>query len=131
MFLGGQLLAGLGIASYFNLPTYFICSLISQLRIALATCSLGLVGIYPLMKRITYWPQFVLGLTFNWGALLGPLSATTYSGALSLAPIAEHVASNVNLPVVLPLYMGGILWTLVYDTIYAHQVFHPLSVKTT
>lgn len=57
------------------------------------------------MKRITYWPQFVLGLTFNWGALLG-WSAMT---------------GSLNLPVVIPLYAAGVMWTLMYDTIYALQ----------
>ncbi len=61
---------------------------------------------YPLLKRFTYWPQVVLGMTFNWGALLG-----------------WSVVSNgsLHLPAVLPLYLAGICWTLVYDTIYAHQ----------
>ena len=57
------------------------------------------------MKRITYWPQAVLGLAFNWGALLG------YSA------IAGSCAWNT----VLPLYAGSFCWTIVYDTIYAHQ----------
>lgn len=70
----------------------------------LGTASLLIVAIYPFMKRITHWPQFVLGLAFNWGALLG-WSAT--HGALGIAPAA--------------LYAGGIFWTLAYDTIYAHQ----------
>jgi len=61
--------------------------------------------VYPLMKRVTDWPQFVLGLAFNWGALLG----------------WSAVASTVNWTVCLPLYAGSIFWTLVYDTIYAHQ----------
>jgi 4-hydroxybenzoate polyprenyltransferase len=56
------------------------------------------------MKRITYWPQAWLGLTFNWGALVGWAAATgEISGQAAL------------------LYAGGILWTLGYDTIYAHQ----------
>lgn len=58
------------------------------------------------MKRITYWPQLVLGMTFNWGALLG-WSAT--QGA-------------VDWSACLPLYAAGVCWTIVYDTIYAHQV---------
>ena len=57
------------------------------------------------MKRITYWPQLVLGLTFNWGAFLG------WS--------AVHGTSNWS--VCLPLYLAGVSWTLIYDTIYAHQ----------
>ncbi|MBM3487580.1 MAG: 4-hydroxybenzoate octaprenyltransferase [Alphaproteobacteria bacterium] len=66
--------------------------------------SLILVFSYPLMKRFTYWPQFFLGLTFNWGAFLGWAAVT---GELSVAAAL--------------LYVGGILWTLGYDTIYAHQ----------
>lgn len=57
------------------------------------------------MKRITHWPQAVLGLAFNWGALLG----------------WSAVAGDVNWQVCLPLYAGGVCWTLVYDSIYAHQ----------
>ena len=71
----------------------------------LGASSLALVVTYPLMKRVTYWPQLVLGLTFIWGALLGWAAV---SGGLDLA-------------VVLPLYASGILWTLNYDTLYAHQ----------
>ncbi len=78
-----------------------------QLRsfaIWLGIASLALIAVYPFMKRITYWPQAWLGLTFNWGALMG-WAATT--GALGPAPLA--------------LYFAGIFWTLGYDTIYAHQ----------
>ena len=56
------------------------------------------------MKRITYWPQAFLGLTFNWGALLG------------WAAVEGGLAWPAGL-----LYAGGIAWTLGYDTIYAHQ----------
>jgi 4-hydroxybenzoate polyprenyltransferase len=72
--------------------------------VALGAASLLLVFTYPLMKRITYWPQFVLGLAFNWGALLGWAAV---AGSLGWAPAL--------------LYIGGIAWTLGYDTIYAHQ----------
>jgi 4-hydroxybenzoate polyprenyltransferase len=72
--------------------------------IALGVASLLLVAIYPFMKRFTYWPQFFLGLAFNWGCLVGWAAIT---GGLSLAPLL--------------LYLGGIAWTLAYDTIYAHQ----------
>jgi 4-hydroxybenzoate polyprenyltransferase len=72
--------------------------------VGLGVASLLLVFTYPLMKRITYWPQFVLGLAFNWGALLGWAAV---AGALDWAPAL--------------LYIGGIAWTLGYDTIYAHQ----------
>jgi 4-hydroxybenzoate polyprenyltransferase len=69
-----------------------------------ALLSLVLVAIYPAMKRFTYWPQLILGLAFNWGALVGYASVT---GTLSWATVA--------------LYAGGVAWTLVYDTIYAMQ----------
>lgn len=72
--------------------------------VALGIASLLIVAVYPFMKRITYWPQAVLGLAFNWGVLVG-WSATHAS--LSIAPLL--------------LYAGGICWTLAYDTIYAHQ----------
>jgi 4-hydroxybenzoate polyprenyltransferase len=72
--------------------------------IALGIASLALVASYPFMKRITYWPQAFLGLTFNWGVLVA--SAATV-GAVTPAAIA--------------LYAAGVFWTLGYDTIYAHQ----------
>jgi len=71
----------------------------------LGASSLLLVGTYPLMKRWTFWPQAYLGLTFNWGALLGWAA----------------VRGSLDPSVVLPLYLSGVCWTLVYDTIYAHQ----------
>ena len=70
----------------------------------LGVASLALVALYPFAKRFTYWPQFVLGLTFNWGALLG---WTAVRGQLEWPAVA--------------LYVGGLCWTLGYDTIYAHQ----------
>jgi 4-hydroxybenzoate polyprenyltransferase len=70
----------------------------------LGISSLGLIAIYPFMKRMTYWPQAFLGFTFNWGALVG---WTTITGELSAAPLF--------------IYAGGFFWTLGYDTIYAHQ----------
>ena len=66
--------------------------------------SLPLVAIYPLMKRVTHWPQAVLGLTFNWGALVGWTA----------------VRGSLDAPAVI-LYVAGLFWTLGYDTIYAHQ----------
>ncbi len=95
-FLGAQLLVGLWIALQFN--TY---------SILLGLVSMVFVTLYPLMKRVTYWPQFVLGIAFNWGALIGYPFITGYE--------------LMDWSVVLPMYMGGILWTLIYDTIYAHQ----------
>lgn len=73
--------------------------------ILLGASSIGLVIIYPLMKRITNWPQLILGMTFNYGALLGYCA----------------VHGDVNLAACLPLYAAGICWTIIYDTIYAHQ----------
>lgn len=94
VFLGGQLGLGLLILLELNWNS-----------ILLGASSLGLVIVYPLMKRITNWPQFVLGLTFNWGALLG------YSA----------VHGEVLWSACLPLYAAGVCWTIIYDTIYAHQ----------
>ncbi|HEY9217815.1 MAG TPA: 4-hydroxybenzoate octaprenyltransferase [Phenylobacterium sp.] len=74
------------------------------LAIGLGVGSLALVAAYPFMKRITWWPQAWLGLTFNWGALLGFAAAT----------------GTLQLPALL-LYAGGVFWTLGYDTIYAVQ----------
>jgi 4-hydroxybenzoate polyprenyltransferase len=72
--------------------------------IVLGASSLLLIAIYPFMKRITFWPQLVLGLTFKWGALVGWAAV---NGSLSMAAVA--------------LYAGSVLWTVGYDTIYAHQ----------
>ena len=68
-----------------------------------AVASLGLVAAYPFMKRITWWPQAWLGLTFNWGALVGFVAIADPAPAMGL------------------LYAGGVAWTLGYDTIYALQ----------
>nr|XP_060635287.1 4-hydroxybenzoate polyprenyltransferase, mitochondrial [Anolis sagrei ordinatus] len=94
VFLGGQLSLALCVLLCLN---YY--------SIALGAASLSLVVTYPLMKRITYWPQLFLGLTFNWGALLG----------------WSAIQGSCNWSVCLPLYFSGVLWTLTYDTIYAHQ----------
>ncbi|MEV8467123.1 4-hydroxybenzoate octaprenyltransferase [Fluviibacterium sp. DFM31] len=72
--------------------------------ILLGVASLALVAIYPFAKRFTWWPQVFLGLAFNWGALL---AWTAHDGRLGW-------------PAVL-LYLSGLVWTLFYDTIYAHQ----------
>ncbi len=77
---------------------------LNGLSIGLGIASLALVAAYPFMKRITWWPQAWLGLTFNWGALMGFTAAAGFLGW----------------PAVF-LYLGGIAWTLGYDTIYAHQ----------
>ncbi|WP_336276363.1 4-hydroxybenzoate octaprenyltransferase [Bartonella sp. CB178] len=93
VFILVQCLIGLVVLSRFNVFSFF-----------LGVSSLVAVAVYPFMKRVTYWPQFFLGIAFNWGALMG--WAVVY-GSLSLAPIL--------------LYAGSILWTIGYDTIYAHQ----------
>lgn len=77
---------------------------LNSFSIALGAGSLILVALYPFMKRITWWPQAWLGLTFNWGGLLG-FSAET-----------GHLALSAFL-----FYAGCFFWTLGYDTIYAHQ----------
>jgi 4-hydroxybenzoate polyprenyltransferase len=71
---------------------------------ALGVFSLLLVVLYPLAKRVTWWPQIMLGVTFGWGAPMGYAAAT----------------GHLSWPA-LPLYAGTILWILGYDTIYAHQ----------
>ena len=93
VFLAGLLLLGLAILLQLN-----------DFAILLGVASLPLIAAYPFMKRVTYWPQAWLGLTFNWGALLG-WAAT--AGTLAWPPVL--------------LYVAGISWTLGYDTIYAHQ----------
>ena len=72
--------------------------------IILALCSMPLAFTYPLMKRFTYWPQLFLGITFNYGLILGWTSMT---GEISLVPLL--------------FYLGAIFWTLGYDTIYGFQ----------
>jgi len=89
------LLLAIGAAILFSL---------NALSIALGIAVIALISTYPFMKRFTYWPQFFLGLNFNWGALMG---WTAVRGDLGWPPIL--------------LYLGGIAWTLGYDTIYAHQ----------
>ena len=76
----------------------------NQMAIWLGVASLVLVIIYPFMKRFTYWPQVFLGLAFNWSVIVG----------------WEAVYGEIS-PAAIALYLGGILWTLGYDTIYAHQ----------
>ncbi len=70
----------------------------------LGVAALVPVALYPLAKRITWWPQAVLGITFGWGAPMGYAAGAAYLGWP-----------------VLPLYLATILWILGYDTIYAHQ----------
>ena len=76
----------------------------NKLTIILALCSIPFAFVYPLMKRITYWPQLFLGITFNYGLILGWISI---HGELSIIPLI--------------MYFGAIFWTLGYDTIYGFQ----------
>src|SRR6201985_476134 len=93
VFLVLQSLIGLAVLLQFN-----------RFAIATGIASLLIVAIYPFMKRITWWPQIVLGLAFSWGALMG--FAVTF-GRLDAAAFV--------------LYAGSISWVIGYDTIYAHQ----------
>ena len=92
-FLCLQALIGLGVLLNFN-----------RFTIILGLASLGIVAVYPLMKRITNWPQLVLGFAFSWGALVGWAS----------------LRGSMDAPAML-LYAGTVLWVIGYDTIYAHQ----------
>ncbi|KAI9017062.1 UbiA prenyltransferase family-domain-containing protein [Gaertneriomyces semiglobifer] len=94
VFLGSQLSLGLGVLLQLNLYT-----------IKLGFLTVPLFTMYPFMKRITHWPQFVLGLAFNSGTILG------------CTALLGHADWNV----LVPLYAAGVSWTLVYDTIYALQ----------
>ena len=93
IFMAAQALVGFLVLIQFNRATV-LCGLASLLVIA----------IYPFMKRITYWPQIVLGLAFSWGALMGWPAAF----------------GRLDWPALL-LYAGSIAWVIGYDTIYAHQ----------
>ena len=92
-FLALQALVGLAVLLQFNRFTIYV-----------GFASLAVVAIYPFMKRITYWPQIVLGLAFSWGALMG----------------WPATVARLDLPALL-LYAGAISWVIGYDTIYAHQ----------
>ncbi|KAL2018529.1 hypothetical protein VTK56DRAFT_741 [Thermocarpiscus australiensis] len=98
-FTGAQLLAGLGILLQFPASCFFY-----------ATPSLLLVATYPLAKRVTYYPQFVLGLTFSWGAIMGFPAL----GVDLLADGAAQAAAAL-------LYTSNVAWTVLYDMIYAHM----------
>jgi len=76
----------------------------NQFTIILALCSMPLAFTYPLMKRFTYWPQLFLGITFNYGLILG---WTAIKSEIDIIPII--------------FYFGAIFWTLGYDTIYGYQ----------
>jgi 4-hydroxybenzoate polyprenyltransferase len=95
--------AAVFIAAQLAIGTAILFSL-NRTSIVLGVAVLALIATYPFMKRITHWPQLFLGLNFNWGALIG---WTAVTGSLAWSPVL--------------LYLGGICWTLGYDTIYAHQ----------
>ncbi|KAI9678153.1 MAG: Para-hydroxybenzoate--polyprenyltransferase, mitochondrial precursor (PHB:polyprenyltransferase) [Caeruleum heppii] len=112
LFAAAQLSVGLAVLLSFPPAVFFY-----------ATPSLLFVALYPLAKRVTHYPQFVLGLTFSWGALLG-------FPALGIDPFALSSAAE-GPTAVLPgldiltaaafLYTSNIAWTVLYDTIYAHM----------
>ena len=93
VFLVAQALIGLAVLLQFNTFTVYV-----------GLASLGVVAIYPFMKRVTYWPQIVLGLAFSWGALMG----------------WPATFGRLDWPALI-LYAGSIAWVIGYDTIYAHQ----------
>lgn len=93
LFLMVQAMIGLMVLLTFN-----------DFTIVLGISSLAIVAIYPFMKRITSWPQAVLGLAFSWGALIGWTADK----------------ASLGLPAIL-LYIGTVFWVIGYDTIYAHQ----------
>jgi 4-hydroxybenzoate polyprenyltransferase len=93
IFLVAQALVGLVVLLQFN-----------RFAVATGIASLLIVAIYPFMKRITWWPQIVLGLAFSWGALMG------FAAAFGRLDATAFV-----------LYAGSICWVIAYDTIYAHQ----------
>jgi 4-hydroxybenzoate polyprenyltransferase len=92
-FLVLQALVGLAVLLQFN-----------RFTVGVGFASLAVVAVYPVMKRITYWPQIVLGLAFSWGALMG----------------WPATFAQLDPPAFL-LYAGSICWVIGYDTIYAHQ----------
>jgi 4-hydroxybenzoate polyprenyltransferase len=92
-----------------SLVSFGVLLTLGPLAIGLGVASCALVAAYPFMKRITWWPQAWLGLTFNWGALLAFAAQTHRLGAARL-DLAD-----------LLLYASGVAWTLGYDTIYALQ----------
>jgi 4-hydroxybenzoate polyprenyltransferase len=93
LFLAAQALIGLAVLLQFN-----------RFAIATGIASLAIVAVYPFMKRITWWPQVVLGLAFSWGALMG----------------SAVILGEIGAPAIF-LYAGSIAWVIGYDTIYAHQ----------
>src|SRR5580692_2979326 len=93
VFLVAQALIGLAVLLQFN-----------GFAVITGIASLVIVAVYPFMKRITWWPQIVLGLAFSWGALMG----------------FAVILGQIGLPALF-LYAGSIAWVIGYDTVYAHQ----------
>jgi 4-hydroxybenzoate polyprenyltransferase len=104
-----------------SLASLVILLSLNIVTVALGVLSLGLVAAYPFMKRITWWPQAWLGLTFNWGALLGFVAATTGPTVVEVVQAEAGWAFSIKLAPMLLLYASGVFWTLGYDTIYAVQ----------
>ena len=102
----GKVSVKLGLSFTIVLCLAALCVLLNfnNLTILLALASMPLAFTYPLMKRFTYWPQLFLGVTFNYGLILG---WTSFSNAINIEPII--------------FYLGAIFWTLGYDTIYGFQ----------
>ncbi len=93
IFIGLQALVGLFVLLQFN-----------WFAVLLGVLSLGIVALYPFAKRFTDWPQFFLGLAFSWGALMG------WAGIFGSLSFSAFL-----------LYLASVVWTIGYDTIYAHQ----------
>ncbi|SFC93203.1 4-hydroxybenzoate octaprenyltransferase [Tropicimonas isoalkanivorans] len=93
IWMGVQLLLAFAILLTFNTTAIWV-----------GVASLLLIVLYPFGKRITWWPQFILGLNLSWGALV---AWAAHTGEISVAPLF--------------LFFGGVSWTIYYDTIYAHQ----------
>jgi len=99
------------------LVAFLILLQFNWLTIVLGISSMVLAFAYPFMKRVTYWPQLFLGLTFNWGIVMGWTSITN---SISIEPVI--------------LYLAAIFWTLGYDTVYGLQDIHDdeiIGVKST
>jgi len=98
----------LTLAIFYSLILCFLALLVllnfNKFTIILAIGSMPLAFTYPLMKRFTYWPQLFLGITFNYGLILG---WTAIKGQIDIMPVI--------------FYIGAIFWTLGYDTIYGYQ----------
>ena len=102
----GKITVNLGLfySTILCLLAFFVLINFNLFTIILALASMPLAFTYPLMKRFTYWPQLFLGITFNYGLLLG---WTSIKGEIDIIPII--------------IYLGAIFWTLGYDTIYGFQ----------